>query len=82
MVEPLLARTQLRDYPISGVVSSPTVRCQLTVQPLAERRDLRVETADALASGARRGGSPCLSLAIGGEEEAPVPWSATPCGWS
>src|SRR5215218_9244132 len=38
----------LRDYPISRIVSGPAVRCLQTVQPLAERRDLRVETADAL----------------------------------
>src|SRR4029450_2125737 len=40
--------TQFRDYPISRIVSSPPVRGQQTLQPLAERRDLRVETADAL----------------------------------
>jgi broad specificity phosphatase PhoE len=40
--------TQLRDYRISRILSSPAVRCQQTVQPLAERRGLRVETADAL----------------------------------
>jgi phosphohistidine phosphatase SixA len=40
--------TRLRDHPISRILSSPAVRCQQTVRPLAERRDLRVETADAL----------------------------------
>ena len=40
--------TQLRDYRISRILSSPAVRCQQTVQPLAERRALGVEAADAL----------------------------------
>ena len=40
--------TQLRDYPISRVLSSPTVRCLQTVEPLARRRDLRVESTDVL----------------------------------
>ena len=40
--------TQLRDYPISRILSSPTVRCLQTVEPLAQRRGLRVESADVL----------------------------------
>jgi 8-oxo-dGTP diphosphatase len=40
--------TQLRDYPISRILSSPTVRCLETVEPLAQRRGLRVESADVL----------------------------------
>jgi phosphohistidine phosphatase SixA len=40
--------TQLRDHRISRILSGPAVRCLETVQPLAERRGLRVETADAL----------------------------------
>jgi 8-oxo-dGTP diphosphatase len=40
--------TQLRDYPITRIVSSPTVRCRQTVEPLARRRGLPVEPADAL----------------------------------
>ena len=40
--------TQLRDYRISRTLSGPAVRCLETVQPLAERLGLRVETADAL----------------------------------
>jgi broad specificity phosphatase PhoE len=40
--------TQLRDYPITRIVSSPTVRCLQTVEPLARRRGLPVERADAL----------------------------------
>jgi broad specificity phosphatase PhoE len=42
--------TQLRDYPIRRILSGPAVRCLQTVLPLAERRDLRVENADALLS--------------------------------
>jgi phosphohistidine phosphatase SixA len=41
-------RTQLRDYRISQVLSSPTLRCLQTVEPLAQRRGLRVESADVL----------------------------------
>jgi phosphohistidine phosphatase SixA len=40
--------TQLRDYPISRILSSPTVRCLQTVEPLGQRRGLRVESADVL----------------------------------
>jgi phosphohistidine phosphatase SixA len=40
--------TQLRDYPISRILSSPTVRCLQTVEPLARRRGLRVESTDVL----------------------------------
>ena len=39
---------QLRDYPITRIVSSPAVRCLQTVEPLAQRRGLPVEPADAL----------------------------------
>lgn len=41
--------TQLRDYPITRIVSSPAVRCLQTVEPLAQRRGLPVEPTDALA---------------------------------
>ena len=40
--------TQLRDYRIGRILSGPALRCQQTVQPLADRRGLRVGTADAL----------------------------------
>ena len=40
--------TQLHDDPISRILSSPTVRCLQTVEPLAQRRSLRVESADVL----------------------------------
>jgi len=40
--------TQLRDYPITRIVSSPAVRCLQTVEPLAQRRGLPVEPADTL----------------------------------
>jgi broad specificity phosphatase PhoE len=40
--------TQLRDYPISQIVSSPTVRCLQTVEPLAQRRGLPVRASGAL----------------------------------
>jgi broad specificity phosphatase PhoE len=38
--------TQLRDYPISRILSSPTVRCLQTVEPLAARRRLTTETSE------------------------------------
>ena len=34
---------RLEDYPLERILSSPTVRCQQTVQPLARDRYLRVE---------------------------------------
>ena len=35
--------TQLRDYPITRILSSPAARCLQTVEPLAQRRRLPVE---------------------------------------
>jgi phosphohistidine phosphatase SixA len=40
--------TRLRDHPISRILSSPSVRCLETVEPLAQRRGHRVESADVL----------------------------------
>jgi 8-oxo-dGTP diphosphatase len=40
--------TRLRDYPITRIISSPAVRCLQTVEPLALRRGLPVESADTL----------------------------------
>ena len=54
--------TQLRDYPIGRILSSPAVRCQQTVEPLAERRGLRVGTADALGVDADPAGLVALLL--------------------
>jgi phosphohistidine phosphatase SixA len=34
---------RLRDHPITSIRSSPTVRCMQTVEPLAQRRALRVD---------------------------------------
>jgi broad specificity phosphatase PhoE len=39
---------QLRNYPITRIVSSPALRCLQTVEPLAQRRGLPVESADIL----------------------------------
>ena len=44
---------RLAKRPIGIVVSSPYLRCVQTVQPLADRLRLGVETSDALAEGAR-----------------------------
>lgn len=40
--------TQLRDYPVTKVLSSPAVRCLQTVEPLATRRGLPVEVMEVL----------------------------------
>jgi broad specificity phosphatase PhoE len=40
---------RLEDYPIERILSSPTVRCQQTVQPLASDRRLPIEPTPALA---------------------------------
>jgi 8-oxo-dGTP diphosphatase len=39
---------RLRDHPIGRILSSPTVRCRQTVQPLADDRGLPVEPVPAL----------------------------------
>ena len=39
---------RLEDYPLERILSSPTVRCQQTVQPLARDRYLGVECHPAL----------------------------------
>ena len=39
---------RLEDYPIERILSSPTVRCQQTVAPLAQDRHLRIESIPAL----------------------------------
>ena len=44
--------TLLRDYQISRILSSPSLRCLQTVEPLAQRRGLRVESADVLGADA------------------------------
>jgi phosphohistidine phosphatase SixA len=44
--------TQLRDYPVTRVLSSPAVRCLQTVEPLAARRGLPVECAEGLGADA------------------------------
>jgi 8-oxo-dGTP diphosphatase len=53
---------QLRDYPITRIVSSPTVRCLETVEPLARRRGLPVERAEALGMDADSDGLVALLL--------------------
>ena len=40
---------QLRPYPIARILSSPTVRCLQTVEPLAQRRGLPIEPTQVLA---------------------------------
>jgi 8-oxo-dGTP diphosphatase len=40
--------TQLRDYPITRILSSPALRCLQTVEPLAQRRSLPVEPVQVL----------------------------------
>jgi len=40
---------QLLPYPVSRILSSPARRCEQTVRPLAQQRDVPVELAEALA---------------------------------
>jgi 8-oxo-dGTP diphosphatase len=46
---------QLREYPVTRVLSSPYVRCVQTVEALAEARGLSVERTEDLAEGAGHG---------------------------
>ena len=46
---------RLEDYPIGRILSSPTVRCQQTVQPLALDRHLGIEPLPALGEAADLG---------------------------
>jgi phosphohistidine phosphatase SixA len=39
---------RLEDYPVERILSSPTLRCHQTVEPLARDRLLRIESAAAL----------------------------------
>jgi 8-oxo-dGTP diphosphatase len=43
----------LADKPIDLIISSPFTRCLGTVEPLAEKLGVEIETSDALAEGAR-----------------------------
>jgi phosphohistidine phosphatase SixA len=60
--------TQLRDYQITRILSSPAVRCLQTVEPLAERRGLPVEHADALAADRDPAGLVALLLDLAASE--------------
>ena len=55
------------EQPFSRLFTSPYVRCVQTLEPLAEARNLAVETADALAEGASVGEALELVLALGAE---------------
>jgi broad specificity phosphatase PhoE len=46
--------TRLRDYDITRILSSPTVRRLQTVEPLAARRGLTLETTEVLGVGVSR----------------------------
>ena len=51
---------RLEDFPVERILSSPTLRCRQTVQPLARDRFLEVEPVAALGVGA----SPTQVLAV------------------
>ena len=51
---------RLEDFPVERILSSPTLRCRQTVQPLARDRFLEVEPLAALGVGA----SPAQVLAV------------------
>ena len=57
---------RLEDYPIGRVLSSPTLRCQQTVQPLADDWLLHVEMLPALGVAA----DPAVVLALLGDAQA------------
>jgi phosphohistidine phosphatase SixA len=48
--------TRLRDYDITRILSSPTVRRLQTVEPLAARRGLTLETTEVLGVGGEPAG--------------------------
>jgi phosphohistidine phosphatase SixA len=54
--------TQLRDYRITRILSSPAVRCLQTVEPLARRRGVPIETAETLGVDADPDGLVALLL--------------------
>jgi phosphohistidine phosphatase SixA len=60
----------LGDAPITRVLSSPYVRCRQTMEPLAARLGLPVETVDALAEGASLDDSLALVEKLAGETAA------------
>ena len=47
-------KKMLKDAPIERIVSSPSLRCRQTVEPLAEKHGLPVELDDVLAEGTPR----------------------------
>jgi phosphohistidine phosphatase SixA len=51
---------RLEDYPVERILSSPTLRCHQTVQPLAQDRLLRIE--DVAALGVDSGPGEVLAL--------------------
>ena len=57
---------RLEDFPVGRILSSPTVRCQQTVQPLADDRHLRVELLPALGVAA----DPAAVMALLGDAQA------------
>lgn len=54
--------TQLRDYRVTRILSSPAVRCLQTVEPLAQRRGLPVQSSEALGVDADPAGLVALLL--------------------
>lgn len=78
--------SQLRHYPVSRILSSATVRCLQTVEPLAQRRSLRVESADVLGVDADPTDLVALLLDPAAAEAVVQPWRAdrngtNPYGW-
>lgn len=58
------------EQPFSRLFTSPYVRCVQTLEPLAQARNLPLETADALAEGASAGEALELLLSLGAEGPA------------
>jgi 8-oxo-dGTP diphosphatase len=62
----------LADRGVARILSSPSVRCVQTVEPLAARLGLKVETADALGEGSDAPEVVALVRELAPERSAPV----------
>ncbi len=62
-----LAEVLLAELPVGRVLSSPYVRCVQTVEPLAERLGVALETRDELTEGAPEGAWRPLLESLAGE---------------
>ena len=66
--EALAIAARLGDEPLSRLVSSPSVRCLQTLEPLALALDPPIETTDVLAEGADGESAADLLLSLAGKD--------------